>query len=217
MSDIVLGTIIGGAIALLSGVAGYFLQGYFSIKNTRMRIDHEREKDRETRLIEFRSKYLGPTRDCVLQCCERINDIQDRMLDCTVPFGEMSNDNPHIVTISHDRAVIAEFQDSLKAIGDAYDNLFDSLGELHKWRHQASDSRLVRLIGNTTSLSSDFRKKIEYVNELTHKFEESNEDRLKYDMSQVVDSLFRLRGGLIAVNYRIEELMTGIDLEHSFE
>lgn len=209
MPDIVLGAIIGGAIALIATVAGYFLQGYFSLKNTRMHLNHQTEQTRETRLIEYRSMYLNPTRDCVLQCCEAIEGIEQGIINCIGRFSEESITHSRIVTISHEAKALEEFQAIFNSVHGASDTLFHRIGDLQKWRRQASDLILIQLISKVTPLYTDLIQQIHSVREFTHTIRSGNKDESKYDLSPLLERMLDVRSALLSVNYRIEQLMTG--------
>lgn len=217
MSDIVLGTIMGGAIALIATVAGYFLQGHFSVKNTRMQLEHQTKQNRENRLIEYRSTYLNPTRDCVLQCCEAVDNIEEGIVKCIARFGEKFITESRVVIISDEIETLEKFQATFEAVHNGSDNLFNRLGELQKWRRQASDLVLVRLVRDINTLYGDLIQRIRSVDDLTNEIKSGNKDRSECDLSPLLERMLDIRGALLSINYRIEQLMTGAAQEGNSE
>lgn len=97
MTDIVLGAIIAGVSVLAGSVIGYVIQGHYSLKNKRednlirkeellTRIQHEKNRDLISRIIEARARYLSPLSDQLGELNTSVNDFTDKLLSVIVTY-----------------------------------------------------------------------------------------------------------------------------------
>ncbi len=139
MSDFVLGGIIGGGFTLLVSIITLIIQSYFSNKNTKLQMEFQKNERQEVRLIEFRSKYLMPLRECINSCCKFANELQNEIIafEAEFPKGSVVYGNVDNFT---------KYTEILENLGKKKDIIEQELKNIEIYRSQVSDDKLVKLI-----------------------------------------------------------------------
>lgn len=102
MSDILLGTIIGGIIGFACSAVVALINGYYSFKSKRednlirreelsTRIQHEKNSALISRIIEIRTTYLAPLSDQLGELYTSMDDFRAKLISVIMPYQREKN------------------------------------------------------------------------------------------------------------------------------
>lgn len=218
MSDIVLGTIIGGIIALFGTISGYIIQGIFSLKRTNtentfrtneqnIQIQFEREKALVSRTVEIREKYLIPLSDKIIALFSSVINFRNELIKLTGKYSENKLGEYYIKVIPENRN---EFFKKCEEIRERLDERHELELEIHQLQAKVTDIALSDQLFETFSKTHDF-----YINflDFMKDFTGSQEDQpFVYDCSTFKDLSSDCLAHLATINYRIESLLGGMSI-----
>ncbi|OGO18423.1 MAG: hypothetical protein A2Z15_05305 [Chloroflexi bacterium RBG_16_50_11] len=164
MSDIVLGTIIGGLIGVIGSILGFIIQGYYSKKNTELQLESEKRERQITRLIEKRAPYLSPINEQQQSVISSIHNIEKRVRDLEFACGDEN------VIAWADPRTIGYLQD----ITNSNDSISTATDNIEMLRVRNSDKKLAEHLTNTINLTVDISKETMKLHRLRIKHGEGN-------------------------------------------
>ena len=99
MSDLVLGTILGGSIGVIGSLLSFIIQGHYSKSSTELQIRARREEQKQqfenerqtveiSRKIERRAQNLNPISNALESIMKSVHDIEKVLRDLVVNSGE---------------------------------------------------------------------------------------------------------------------------------
>jgi hypothetical protein len=217
MSDFVLGTIIGGAIGVFGSLLGFILQGYFSVKTTKIQIDARMEEQQKqfeyqekqaqiTRLVEDRARYLNPLRDQITKCYSLAVKSSNNIIEIIVRYG-----NPP------DPARLS-FLETTDNYGIMVRNLSATVGELRGSLEQADilrsksgDHTLAELIDKASNTCIELSIDAGTLQRRLEKWLKAPDAEMPVNLEEMQNKVASLSDTLEDVNRRIELLLSGID------
>jgi len=153
MSDIVLGTIIGGSIGVIGSIVGSIIYGYFSKTSTKMQIearlteqarqfDHENYAQETASLIRVRRQWIDLLRPTLIQYSEYSLKVADTLALLRMDFPQGKPENPE------ESAEGSEFDKLFQKLKQGFGYWSNITEELRKVEAQISDGQLKKLISN---------------------------------------------------------------------
>ncbi len=208
MSDLVLGTIIGGTIGVIASLLGSIVQGYWSSKNTSARIKHEKEGAMTERLIAKRESYLSHISVSTSECYKYTIQIINKLVGAITDFQESKDSSVHTVLVTADSA--ESFKDILKLTNKDEEELMRVNDKIELYRSQNTDEKLEELLQKVFVSSRDYGM---VHLEMARRFYTTSlsKECFKYDFDSYEEKVFVLQFHLQSVNRRIEQLLCGIE------
>jgi len=203
MPDVILGTIIGGVIALVAGLLGYVIQGYFSTKNIRLQFEYQQQQTQAERLINVRARYLNPISEHLSSISNSTHLVEKKLRDLVVLSG-----TEQIAWISF--TGLDDMLDSIKSISDSMDSI-------EKLRPKSNDRQFRSLISKTLTLGDQVSKEISHVSgfQIKHQEEGGTTDECDKEISvqcmktlTLTTDLFESIGKCYG---RIEQILSGME------
>lgn len=155
MADLILGTIIGGLVGLISSIVGFLIQGYYSNKNTLVQITAQKEEQAEkfkfekkrqeiNRLIQVRETWTKSLYTSLITYAENIDktSLEINILRVNFPDGQAAQ-SVLSSGLEFDR-LFTDLTTAVKELDNASDNLGKEMAPI-------SDSILKNLISNLIS------------------------------------------------------------------
>jgi hypothetical protein len=230
VTDIVLGAIIGGVIALVGTAIGYVIQGQYALKNKRednlirmqelsTRIQHEKNSELTSRIIEARARYLDPLSDQLGELNTSTNDFRDKLLIVTVPYLREKNkilEASEISEISRkceiqvEEAEKQKFVKQLKTVESVLSTIDTRRTRIYESALKVTDLKLGQLLrdllAKVFSLGETyFKMNVSLLEENTtgHDF--------RYDCEPILKLVGDVNVRIAKSNHRIESLRAGAD------
>lgn len=209
MSDFVLGGIIGGSFTLIASIVSLIVQGYYSSKNTKLQLGtqlelqnkqfaREKEQAITERLISFRSKYLLPLRDKIIQSYELTNSFRDTLNTLSSWYGDPPNPNSRAWLSTPEDKKYPDLVDKLKQIRDDIDKLQEEIDILNA---NCSDPKLNSLIFDIYfSLSDSFRGLYDLKPEIKTPILKGMSDNIYHAQDHFRNTLLRIEQSLAGVD-----------------
>ena len=226
MSDIVLGTIIGGAIAVVGSAVVALIHGYYSLKGKReenllreqeqsTQIRHEKNTELIRRIIEVRKRYLEPVSEHLNRMQTPVSDFRHKLLIVIVKYrhegseiGEQSETSENN-KVRVEAAKKPEFIEKLKSVGSVLSGIESSQKRIEEESLMAGDVKLTKLLAavviNTYYLRRDY-----YDKKADLKGGKKDKDFM-YDFQRIVDLTSDIRVSMAHANGRIASLLGGVD------
>jgi hypothetical protein len=201
MSEIILGTIIGGSIGVIGPLLGFIIQGHFTKNTTKMQINAQTEAARLNRLVEVRAQYLNPLREQVAKIYEQLININDQMINIEVGYG-----NPPEPT----KKQPSEYDKETAKLSEALDKLEKAQNEADIIRSKTSDHRLRQLFLDFTHNRITLKRDVLLLEGIPLKWTPKSGKKI-YDFNEATDNLIICQVNLESINGRIEQLLSGGD------
>jgi len=207
MSDAILGTIIGGIIAVVSGVIGAVVQGLFSKSNAKLQFEQQEKQSRTQRLIDIRAENLKPLREEVKKCTERIMDAQGMLQGIVRMLAPGSNQAN--TTVNGCEWTVGE-------VDEIENDIYESAGNIYPYRAVITDDTLFKLLEKVKTSCNDadiprIMGSIKNATESGSGNRRSRVDSSKDNYDAYYNKLQNIVDHLQQVNARIQQLLTGIE------
>jgi hypothetical protein len=240
MSDLLLGTIIGGSIAVIGSVSGLIIQGYYARRTTKMQIDARVEEQREQfkfqegqaqiqRLVDQRARYLTPMKEYLLSITRPAHHLETMLRDLIF----MCRDDHIAWADSRSEKCLDQMQEDAASI-------IGQLEAIEMLRVQNTDSRLASLLQQVVILGSQVSKEISELRSMNYRHAEGDftdkplrqmvplewvkpfsvrpsdmndepNTQITYQCSHSSEVINALYESLRQSNRRIEEIMSGME------
>lgn len=157
MSDLIIGTIIGGAIGVIGSMLGFIIQGYFSNKNTSMQIEsrkeeqsrlfeHEKDSQVLSRIIERRARYLDPLSDQLGELHTFMNDFRDKIIKVIVSYQSEEDKIRGDRKIRIDSEEKQEFIEQFEVFGSAVEEIDNRRQKIFEASYKVTDVNLQEML-----------------------------------------------------------------------
>jgi len=215
MSDILLGTIIGGIIGFACSAVVALINGYYSFKSKRednlirreelsTRIHHEKNSALISRIIEIRTTYLAPLSGQLGQLYTSMEDFRVKLITVITPY-QHEEDKTHV-----EEAKKQEFIRQLETVATALSGI-----DTHRTRIYGATCKVTDM--NLRELLNDL---IEKLYSLTVTYYKMHLSLLKetttghdfiYDFEALLKPVRDISISIGISNRRIESLRAGAD------
>jgi len=207
VSETLWGVIIGGGIALIVSVVGYFIQGYFSIKALKIQSELSKTQRYEERLIQQRTKYLEPLRNITIICCKYTQAIMEEITSITATHYAENTPHDQLIARVSDKQKFKNDSNNLAKIAL---NLDKETRKLFRFPTETSDHYLANSIFDVMGLCSDLGARLlTLLTDYSEKIEQDTTPEINF--TSILHDYAGLYAEFHNINFRIEQLMTGID------
>jgi len=205
VSDVILGIIIGGSIALVAGVLGSVIQGYFSTKNTKLQFEYQQKERQIERLISVRAQYLNLISERLKSIISSTHYVETKLRDLV----KLCSNDGIAWADSRSRTYLDEITRVVKSMST-------STNDIEMLRSQVTDSRLLTLIATTLTLDDQLSKGVSELMgiEIRHGEGEMSDKpnrEISYQCVHLGEVTTQLFETIKQTNHRIEEILSGME------
>ncbi len=205
MSEDLLGVIVGGSIALIVSVVGYFVQNYFSIRALKIQSEISKTQRYEERRIQYRSKYLEPLHNISVNCCNIALNLMEKITNITSVNSESKEEKVKFVANISD---MNKFEEDAQILYKISKNLHKETRRLLPFVAEGSDYRLMTIIFKVLDYGVDIEKQL-YNILITYGNNKEHESMVKVDFTSLMNDYSKFIAHLHNINYIVEELLSG--------
>lgn len=217
MSDILLGAIIGGAIAVAGSAVAGWIQGYYSMKGKREEnlnrqqqqatdIQHGKDSLLLSRRIGVRSRYLEPLTSHLGELYTCLSDYEEKLIDVLRQHYTDSRTSDKIRVAEVDKE---EFARQLQEITTTFKRIGTPQEKAVEFGIRGGDSRLLVNVSELMAESVDLAQKH---TEMRRSLRDSAKgEDFAYDFEAIMKSMRAMKAHIGAVHRRIESLLAGVE------
>jgi len=226
MNDVLLGTIVGGLIAVAGAAVVACIQGYYSLKSKKedslilqqqqaRQIQHDKNMELLRRIIEVRAKYLDPLSTYVGKLQNSLSDFQDKLFDVIVPYQREENEIREGSEIRKKRVVQVEaakkqeFIQQLKSVDSIVSEIQTTHTRIQDTSFNATDMNLRELLKDV--VFKVYSLTIAYHTMRGDLGRSKTGQDFIYDFGQIIEPMKDVYISISHAHRRIESLLAGAD------
>jgi hypothetical protein len=205
MNDILLGTIIGGAVGVTGSAIVAWIQARNSQQQHARQIQHEKDSQLLSRRIAVRLRYLEPLTSHLCSLYISVNNCWHKLIEMTVPYGAREERQEVRVPKVDKR----EFIGKMETIEGIYREICGVHSKVYDAAGQVGDTILINKLADITNAIAKF---YECYGEMYRSLNDTGaEEDLVYDFGPVMKSIQNVILSVPAAHVRIESLLAGVD------
>ena len=216
MNEILLGAIIGGAIAVTGSAVVAWIQGHYSLKGKReenlsrrqqqsTQIEHENSSSVISRVIEIRSKYLYPLSDNLGELHANIDAFRSKIIGVIVsPPHEKRRIKVTEAGKKEFKKLLYEVESEIPAIDTPAKKVYGATAKV-------TDEKLKEELYEVTNNVNKFIR-VYYEMGASLAGIKEGEDFI-YDFDELMEQITGTIVGIGNANSRIESLIAGVDID----
>ena len=207
MNDILLGTIIGGAIGVAGSAVVAWIQEHYSQQRQLREIHYDKDRELIHRTVEVRAKYLDPLSSQLgkLQAC--LSDFQDRFYEAIMPYESGTEHGERVLQIEAEKKEVLIGQ--LKSVEGTVAAIETTRTRIEEAAFIATDMNLYEVL-KALVFAAYHLTRAYYKMEGELRGSKNGEDFV-YDVDQIIEPMKGVYAGISSSHRRIESLLAGVD------
>ena len=205
MNDILLGVIIGGAIAVAGSAVVAWIQAHYSKKQQAKQIEYEKDSQMLSRRIALRSRYLEPLTSHLCTLYIAGTNCLRKIIELTAPYYS-GKETQEIKVPKVDKK---EFVRKIDTIENMYIEIFDLNLRVYEVCGQVGDHILINKLTTTMNATTKFHEDCKEMYRSLHDTEA--EQDFIYDFKMIIESIREIMLSIPETHERIESLLVGAD------